>query len=108
MKVAVIGGGPAGLRAAEASACGGATVTLFDAKPSVGRKLLVAGRGGLNLTHGEDFSRASSPATPGRDSRTASGKTCSPLSPPPISANGRPGWRSKPSSSAPAGSIRRK
>jgi uncharacterized flavoprotein (TIGR03862 family) len=57
MNLAVIGGGPAGLRAAEAAACGGAAVTLFDAKPSVGRKLLVAGRGGLNLTHGEDFSR---------------------------------------------------
>lgn len=57
MKIAVIGGGPAGLRAAEAAACGCAAVTLFDAKPSVGRKLLVAGRGGLNLTHGEDFSR---------------------------------------------------
>ena len=57
MKIAVIGGGPAGLRAAEVAATAGAAVTLFDAKPSVGRKLLVAGRGGLNLTHGEDFSR---------------------------------------------------
>jgi uncharacterized flavoprotein (TIGR03862 family) len=57
MKIAIIGGGPAGLRAAEVAADGGAAVTLFDAKPSVGRKLLVAGRGGLNLTHGEDFSR---------------------------------------------------
>jgi uncharacterized flavoprotein (TIGR03862 family) len=57
MKIAVIGGGPAGLRAAEVAAGSGAAVTLFDAKPSVGRKLLVAGRGGLNLTHGEDFAR---------------------------------------------------
>jgi uncharacterized flavoprotein (TIGR03862 family) len=57
MKIAVIGGGPAGLRAAEVAATAGADVTLFDAKPSVGRKLLVAGRGGLNLTHGEDLSR---------------------------------------------------
>ena len=57
MKIAIIGGGPAGLRAAEVAATAGAAVTLFDAKPSVGRKLLVAGRGGLNLTHGEDFSR---------------------------------------------------
>jgi len=56
-KIAVIGGGPAGLRAAEVTAEGGASVTLFEAKPSVGRKLLVAGRGGLNLTHGEDFAR---------------------------------------------------
>ncbi|HEX4084956.1 MAG TPA: TIGR03862 family flavoprotein [Chthoniobacteraceae bacterium] len=53
MKIAVIGGGPAGLRAAEVAASGGAAVTLFDAKPSVGRKFLVAGRGGLNLTKDE-------------------------------------------------------
>jgi uncharacterized flavoprotein (TIGR03862 family) len=57
MKLAVIGGGPAGLRAAEVAATAGAAVTVFDAKPSVGRKLLVAGRGGLNLTHGEDLDR---------------------------------------------------
>ena len=53
MKIAVIGGGPAGLRAAEVAAAGGASVTVFDAKPSVGRKFLVAGRGGLNLTKAE-------------------------------------------------------
>lgn len=53
----VIGGGPAGLRAAEVAASGGATVRLFDAKPSVGRKFLVAGRGGLNLTHSESRER---------------------------------------------------
>lgn len=53
MKIAVIGGGPAGLRAAEVAVSGGASVTLFDAKPSVGRKFLVAGRGGLNLTKDE-------------------------------------------------------
>jgi len=41
------------LRAAEVAAAGGASVTLYDAKPSVGRKFLVAGRGGLNLTHAE-------------------------------------------------------
>ena len=57
MKVAVIGGGPAGLRAAEVAAERGAEVTLFEAKPSVGRKLLVAGRGGLNITHGEEAER---------------------------------------------------
>ena len=51
--IAVIGGGPAGLRAAEIAVAGGARVTLFDAKASVGRKLLVAGRGGLNLTKAE-------------------------------------------------------
>lgn len=53
MKIAIIGGGPAGLRAAEVAAGRGASVTLFDAKPSVGRKFLVAGRGGLNLTKAE-------------------------------------------------------
>ena len=57
MKIAVVGGGPAGLRAAEVAAEAGAEVCLFEAMPSVGRKLLVAGRGGLNLTHGEDFER---------------------------------------------------
>jgi len=53
MHIAIIGGGPAGLRAAEVAAMGGAEVTLFEAKASVGRKFLVAGRGGLNLTHSE-------------------------------------------------------
>ncbi len=53
MKIAVVGGGPAGLRAAEVAAAGGAQVTVFEAKPSVGRKFLVAGRGGLNLTKNE-------------------------------------------------------
>jgi uncharacterized flavoprotein (TIGR03862 family) len=49
--IAVIGGGPAGLRAAEVAAGLGRKVTVFDGKPSVGRKFLVAGKGGLNLTH---------------------------------------------------------
>jgi predicted flavoprotein YhiN len=53
MRVAVVGGGPAGLRAAEVAAAGGAVVSLWDRKPSVGRKFLVAGRGGLNLTKDE-------------------------------------------------------
>ncbi|OAF09938.1 NAD(FAD)-utilizing dehydrogenase [Bradyrhizobium centrolobii] len=51
--VAVIGAGPAGLMAAEVLARGGARVTVYDAMPSAGRKLLMAGRGGLNLTHSE-------------------------------------------------------
>jgi uncharacterized flavoprotein (TIGR03862 family) len=51
--VAVVGAGPAGLRAAEVAAAGGARVAICDAQPSAGRKLLVAGRGGLNLTHSE-------------------------------------------------------
>ena len=49
----VVGGGPAGLRAAEVLAAGGLRVALYDQKPSVGRKFLVAGKGGLNLTHSE-------------------------------------------------------
>jgi uncharacterized flavoprotein (TIGR03862 family) len=55
--VAVIGAGPAGLMAAEALARGGARVTVYDRMPSVGRKFLLAGRGGLNLTHGEQLER---------------------------------------------------
>ncbi|QDP25643.1 NAD(P)/FAD-dependent oxidoreductase [Bradyrhizobium cosmicum] len=51
--VAVIGAGPAGLMAAEMLAQGGARVTVYDAMPSAGRKFLMAGRGGLNLTHSE-------------------------------------------------------
>ena len=55
--VVVVGGGPAGLMAAEVLAAGGMSVDLFDAMPSVGRKFLLAGKGGLNLTHGEPFER---------------------------------------------------
>lgn len=51
--VAVIGAGPAGLMAAETLAMGGARVTLYEAMPRPGRKFLLAGRGGLNLTHSE-------------------------------------------------------
>src|SRR6195952_724379 len=51
--IAVIGAGPAGLMAAEVLAQGGAQVTVYDAMPSAGRKFLMAGRGGLNLTHSE-------------------------------------------------------
>ncbi len=51
--VAVIGGGPAGLMAAETLAVAGLRVDVYDAMPSVGRKFLLAGRGGLNLTHSE-------------------------------------------------------
>ena len=51
--IAVIGGGPAGLRSAEVAAECGASVTIYDAMPSVGRKFLVAGKSGLNLTHNE-------------------------------------------------------
>ena len=51
--VAIIGGGPAGLMAAEAASNAGACVDVYDAMPSVGRKFLMAGKGGLNLTHSE-------------------------------------------------------
>ena len=52
-RVAVIGGGPAGLMAAETLAAGGVEVDVYDAMPSVGRKFLLAGRGGMNITHSE-------------------------------------------------------
>lgn len=51
--VAIIGGGPAGLMAAEVLSRAGLSVHLFDAMPSVGRKFLLAGKGGMNLTHAE-------------------------------------------------------
>jgi len=51
-QIAVIGGGPAGLMAAERLAQAGIAVTVYEAKPSLGRKFLRAGIGGLNLTHG--------------------------------------------------------
>jgi uncharacterized flavoprotein (TIGR03862 family) len=52
-QTAIIGAGPAGLMAAEVLAQGGAGVTVYDAMASAGRKFLLAGRGGLNLTHSE-------------------------------------------------------
>jgi len=54
-KIAIIGAGPAGLMAAQVLSDAGYAPTIFDSKPSAGRKLLQAGRGGLNLTHSEDF-----------------------------------------------------
>jgi uncharacterized flavoprotein (TIGR03862 family) len=59
-RVAVIGGGPAGLMAAEVLSEAGVRVDLYDAMPSVGRKFLLAGKGGMNITHSEpiaDFVR---------------------------------------------------
>ena len=55
--VTVIGGGPAGLMAAEVLIQGGAQVDVYDAMPSVGRKFLRAGTGGLNITHSEPFEK---------------------------------------------------
>ncbi|MEN8242564.1 MAG: TIGR03862 family flavoprotein [Chloroflexota bacterium] len=53
----VVGGGPAGLIAAEKLLQAGIAVDLYDAMPSIGRKFLRAGKGGLNVTHSEDFGR---------------------------------------------------
>jgi uncharacterized flavoprotein (TIGR03862 family) len=54
---AVVGAGPAGLMAAEVLAAGGVRVTVYERMPSVGRKFLMAGRGGLNITHSDDLER---------------------------------------------------
>ncbi len=54
-RVAIIGGGPAGLMAAEVLSQAGVAVDLYDAMPSVGRKFLLAGVGGMNITHSEAF-----------------------------------------------------
>ena len=55
--ITIVGGGPAGLMAAERLSGAGCRVTVHDRMPSVGRKLLMAGRGGLNLTHAEPWDR---------------------------------------------------
>lgn len=54
-RVAIVGGGPAGLMAAEMLSVAGNTVTVFEAMPTVARKLLMAGKSGLNITHAEDY-----------------------------------------------------
>ncbi len=54
--IAIIGGGPAGLMAAEVLIQGGMQVDLYEAMPSLGRKFLMAGKSGLNLTHSESYS----------------------------------------------------
>ncbi|MGO1120467.1 TIGR03862 family flavoprotein [Rhodovibrionaceae bacterium A322] len=62
-RLAIVGGGPAGLMAAQAALShpafqqAGGQVVLYDAMPSLGRKFLMAGKSGLNLTHGEEFER---------------------------------------------------
>ncbi|MGO4351951.1 TIGR03862 family flavoprotein [Rhizobium sp. RAF36] len=56
-QIAIIGGGPAGLMAAETLACSGHAVTVYDAMPTVARKFLLAGKSGLNITHSEDYER---------------------------------------------------
>lgn len=54
-RIVIIGGGPAGLMAAEVASQAGFAVDLYDAMPSVGRKFLLAGVGGMNITHSEAF-----------------------------------------------------
>ncbi|RYE63291.1 MAG: TIGR03862 family flavoprotein [Oxalobacteraceae bacterium] len=58
-QVAIIGGGPAGLMAAEHLSAAGFSVTVYEAMPTFGRKFLLAGKSGLNITHAEDFGRFS-------------------------------------------------
>src|ERR1700684_2593869 len=65
--VCVVGAGPAGLMAAETIAQAGLAVTVLERMPSVGRKLLMAGRGGLHLTHAEDLRRVLGRFGPARD-----------------------------------------
>ncbi|MFA5825139.1 MAG: TIGR03862 family flavoprotein, partial [Gallionellaceae bacterium] len=54
-RIAIIGAGPAGLMAAEVLAHNGMHVDVYDAMPSVGRKFLMAGKGGMNITHAEPY-----------------------------------------------------
>ncbi len=56
-EVAIIGGGPAGLMAAEILSAAGHRVTVYEAMPTVARKFLLAGKSGLNITHSEDYQR---------------------------------------------------
>lgn len=56
-RIAIIGGGPAGLAAAECLADLGISTDVYDAMPTLGRKFLLAGKSGLNLTHAEDYDR---------------------------------------------------
>ena len=56
-QIAIIGGGPAGLMAAEVLSVSGHAVTVYDGMPTFGRKFLLAGKSGLNITHSEDYRR---------------------------------------------------
>ncbi|MBY5565546.1 TIGR03862 family flavoprotein [Rhizobium leguminosarum] len=56
-RIAIIGGGPAGLAAAELLSRSGHAVTVYDAMPTFARKFLLAGKSGLNITHSEDYAR---------------------------------------------------
>ncbi|MCK7498869.1 MAG: NAD(P)/FAD-dependent oxidoreductase [Comamonadaceae bacterium] len=89
--------------AAEALAAAGRRVDVFDAMPSVGRKFLLAGKGGLNLTHAEPFDAFV--GRYGARARRARSRCCAP-SAPRRCATGRAGWASTPSSAARAASSR--
>ena len=56
-RIAIIGGGPAGLAATERLSLSGHAVTVYDAMPTFARKFLLAGKSGLNITHSEDYAR---------------------------------------------------
>lgn len=58
-EIAIIGGGPAGLMAADVLSGLGHSVTIYDSMPTVGRKFLLAGKSGLNITHAEDYAHFS-------------------------------------------------
>ena len=73
ISLAIIGAGPAGLMAAESAAAAGVrNIQVFDAMPSVGRKLLLAGIGGLNITHSEPHAAFLQRYTPHRTALVAS------------------------------------
>ena len=101
--VVVLGGGPAGLMAAEVLAEGGAEVQLCDAMRSVGRKFLLAGKGGLNLTHSESLDtfvcalRRTPTRRSARCSATSARSSC---------ATGPRAWASRPSSAVPGACSR--
>ncbi|MBB4294300.1 hypothetical protein GGE16_006400 [Rhizobium leguminosarum] len=76
-QIAIIGGGPAGLAAAELLSLSGHAVTVYDAMPTLARKFLLAGKSGLNITHSEDYARfttrfgtAAAPLRPALDAFT--------------------------------------
>jgi predicted flavoprotein YhiN len=99
--IAVVGGGPAGLMAAETLAAEGVRVTVYDRMPTLARKLLMAGRGGLNLTHSEDLARFAARSAIGKNSYVWPWK----LSRLPPRAPGAKGSASQPSSARAAASF---